>query len=205
MNCREYRDDLIEIARGGDAPAAARHAVLCGRCAEFLDQQRALTMTLAEIAAEPCSIPDCLPVRQRRNPVWWVGAGAVAAALLLGWLAAERTPVHHAIPRPGPRMAGVQAAPRQIQTKPTTAHLRRTRKPRPEAPFIQIPYTEALSPGESAQILSVDMPAAALIAAGYPLDVPDPGAQALADILVGQDGRARAIRVISIYERSIER
>jgi hypothetical protein len=50
----------------------------------------------------------------------------------------------------------------------------------------------------------MEMPVAALIAAGLPLAISDPAAQAKADVLIGEDGRPRAVRLISISERSIE-
>jgi hypothetical protein len=47
-------------------------------------------------------------------------------------------------------------------------------------------------------VLHLDVPIAALIAVGYPTGMMDPAALARADVLVGQDGRARAIRLISV-------
>jgi hypothetical protein len=46
----------------------------------------------------------------------------------------------------------------------------------------------------------MELPVAALIAAGLQLRTADPGARAEADVVVGQDGRARAVRLISILE-----
>jgi hypothetical protein len=51
----------------------------------------------------------------------------------------------------------------------------------------------------------MEMPVAALIAAGFPFATSDAGAEASADVIIGEDGRARAVRLISISERSIER
>jgi hypothetical protein len=46
----------------------------------------------------------------------------------------------------------------------------------------------------------MDLPASALIAAGLPVHVSDPGARAGADVVAGEDGRARAVRLISVSD-----
>jgi hypothetical protein len=64
--------------------------------------------------------------------------------------------------------------------------------------FLNIPYTVPLAPEESAAIWRTRIPVAALIAAGFHVQVSDPSAMVEADVLVSQDGRARAIRPLSI-------
>jgi hypothetical protein len=70
-------------------------------------------------------------------------------------------------------------------------------KPAPAAdnePFIAIPYTVPLAPDEHPLIARMQIPVAALIAAGIPVDA-DPTAKVDADVLVGEDGRVRAVRI----------
>jgi len=67
-------------------------------------------------------------------------------------------------------------------------------------PFVQIPYTVPLSPEERATVLRMEIPVAALIAAGFSTENLDPGGVVNADVLVSQDGRARAIRIDSKEE-----
>jgi hypothetical protein len=67
------------------------------------------------------------------------------------------------------------------------------RTPR-EQPFIAIPYVAPLAPYERSVVVRMDVPVAALIAAGFEVRVPDAAAAIRADVLVGQDGRAHAIR-----------
>jgi hypothetical protein len=64
-------------------------------------------------------------------------------------------------------------------------------------PFVQIPYTVPLSPEERATVVRLEIPVAALIAAGFSMENLDPGSVVNADVLVSQDGRARAIRLSS--------
>jgi hypothetical protein len=74
-----------------------------------------------------------------------------------------------------------------------------------EATFVSIPFTAPLAPNERADVVRMDVPVAALIAAGLPLRVQDMGASASADVLVGEDGRARAVRLLSIADTSSDR
>jgi hypothetical protein len=66
-----------------------------------------------------------------------------------------------------------------------------------ERPFVAIPYVAPLAPYERAEVVRMSVPVAALIAAGLQVGVVDPGAQVVADVVVGQDGRARALRLVT--------
>jgi hypothetical protein len=65
-----------------------------------------------------------------------------------------------------------------------------------EEPFLEIPYVAPLAPYEQATVMRMDVPVAALIAAGFQVHVPETGGTVTVDVLVGQDGRAHAIRPI---------
>jgi anti-sigma factor RsiW len=67
-------------------------------------------------------------------------------------------------------------------------------------PFLDIPYTMPLAPGERATVVRMEVPVAALIAAGFTVSTSDPGGTVSADVVVSQDGRARAIRLSSKEE-----
>jgi hypothetical protein len=67
-----------------------------------------------------------------------------------------------------------------------------------EPGFLPIPYIVPLSPQESATVWRMEIPVSRLRAVGYRVQVSDPGAIVEADVLVSQDGRARAIRPLSI-------
>lgn len=80
-----------------------------------------------------------------------------------------------------------------------------------DAPFVEMPYVAPLAPYERAEVVRMDVSVAALEAAGLDVHVPDTGATVLADVLLGQDGRAHAIRLVSgrevsdreLYERRV--
>lgn len=110
--------------------------------------------------------------RSRRAKVWSIAAVAVAASLAAVWIA-------------GSRPAQKAAAPAVAEAES-------------EQPFLPIPYVLPPAPYERVEIVRMQVPVAALISAGLPVGSADPGAQAEADVLVGQDGRPRAVRLVSI-------
>ena len=114
--------------------------------------------------------------RRKRSIAWVVAAGAVAASIAVV-LTLEYWP------EPGP-------------SNPAPAVSEDVRES--EQPFVPIPYVTPLGAYERAEIVRMEVPVAALIAAGLPMRTTDPGARAEADVVVGQDGRARAVRLISV-------
>jgi hypothetical protein len=97
------------------------------------------------------------------------------------------------------------AAPAPAAPWPTLVADRQPAMPRParpviepERPFIPIPYVAPLDPYERVDVVRMQLPVSQLIAAGLRVDTDDAGASVQADVVVGQDGRARAFRLVSI-------
>lgn len=115
-----------------------------------------------------------VPARRRAMP-WsgaWIGAGvlACAAAVVLAVV----------VPRgrtPVQNHAGDQM----------------------EGSFIEIPFLAPLDPRENVAVVRMDIRVATLIAMGYRVAA-DPDTIVAADVLVGEDGRAHAVRVLSNIE-----
>jgi hypothetical protein len=178
MTCREVREELMEWARGAEPRSAVRvHVSACSACAGILERQRALTEAFRGVAMAP--IP---PAEQFSGRILgeFDRSARVAGMRLSGWLAA----------------GGLAAA---------AALLLLVSPNKPAAPvaqdasqFIAIPYTVPLSPEERATVVRMRIPVTALLAAGFRMAAADPAATVQADVLVSQDGRARAIRPISI-------
>ena len=221
MTCREYRSALIELARGGVAgPRLSLHVERCAECGRFLEDQVALTAMmrehttiatpppleahlLAEFDAVNTSLkPSVKPKARRWVPVL---AGAIAASLAIAWLmtpkpAVTPAPVIARISQPSPQVADSRPAPvspKVVKRRKTVIHPAKALA-EPEAPFLEIPYTIPLAPYERASVMRMEMPVAALIAAGLPVRTANAGGRAQADVVVGEDGRAHAVRVISI-------
>ena len=69
-------------------------------------------------------------------------------------------------------------------------------------PFVAIPFVAPPAPYERMAVARVAVPVAALVAAGFDMPGMEPGGTVQADVWMGQDGRAYAIRLPG---RSIDR
>jgi len=178
VNCLEQFARLMESARRGESPGAEVEAHLsrCQECARFLEEQRSLSAGLARIARENAAarLPAGIEARifaqvdsqLASRHVWRPLAAAAIAASLAIGVFLARGP-----------------APRQ----PGRAG---------DAPFVEIPFVAPFAPYERARIERMDLPVAALIAAGFRVQTVDAAGTVKADVLVGQDGRLHAIRLI---------
>lgn len=206
----------------------ARHLEGCQTCRASLDRQRRLSSAAVRLANDaalfsaPASVENAIRVELesrrsvvrpfRRRVVGSLLVGALAASLAIVWFVKSRQPAPistaqirvnpdsafdvYTVDRPQAitKTASLTVAPAKKKPRPVA------KKPvsQPEEPFIAIPYTPQIEPYERAEVMRVNVPVAALIAAGLPMSTVDPTAKAQADVLVGQDGRARAVRLIAI-------
>jgi hypothetical protein len=228
--CSEYRPRLMELARGLAAPGERgllmAHVEICADCARALDEQLALSAALGCLANEP--LPEMAEIEarvlaefdrtvaRRRHASRWVLAAGLAAAALVGLVAVERrgpsaqpavqvaaraveSPASVAASVPGRTVASVARVRHMVaRVRNMVARVRQVTEE--NQPFLQIPYTVPLSPEERATVVRMEVPVAALIAAGFSIATSDPGAVVDAEVLVSQDGRARAIRFNSKEE-----
>ena len=152
--------------------------------------------------------------RRRRGVLEWAAMAAAIAALTSGiaWWEIERnghlqeaSAPARPVPSPateaplGSAPAAVHAAvDRPRANRPAT----KSAKPRPPAarPFVALPGAAGLPDFESGEIVRFDIPVTALPNYGVeiPPDAATPAIQA--DLLIGQDGRARAIRLVSVTD-----
>ena len=79
----------------------------------------------------------------------------------------------------------------------------RTPPPRPalaeasEDAFVPVPNVLPLDSYEIGRVVRTDVPVATLIGAGYRLPLADPNSTVKADLLIGEDGRVHAVRLVS--------
>jgi hypothetical protein len=64
------------------------------------------------------------------------------------------------------------------------------------ADFVPVPYGEGFEPGDSGVIVRVEMPRSALADLGYSVDSTRSADLIQADLLVGEDGWPRAVRLV---------
>jgi hypothetical protein len=219
MSCHQIEPHIVDLARGVTSDETlearlARHVLGCPSCAGRLEQERAMSAALRRLAkdleepaAEPQDEQALLAVFDRavarrssrhNAPVWtWLAAASVAFAAVLAWqlsrpsTAPRMTTAPLASVVPGKMQAaaletasGVTAA-----TPPISTHRpsRRSQAARPTGGdgtdsigFVAWPDAAEWPPFESGELIRIDIPTA------------DGVVQA--DVLVGQDGFARAVR-----------
>jgi hypothetical protein len=167
---------------------------------------------LAEFDRAAARLTALPPRRRPRLPRLALLAAALAGVALIRLIAVERHSdgarrvarvAVRAVEKPVEVAASVTSSPAPVtRARRIAAKVRhvvaKVRQAREEnEPFLQIPYTLPLSPEERATIVRMEVPVAALIAAGFRVETPDPGGVVNADVVVSQDGRARAIRLNS--------
>lgn len=155
------------------------------------EDQRQLLGDLRSLAADgpteaPAAVRERLLVEFRRRAARKrqiarfsaAGLGAIAAAVLLAvWI------------------------PQQLRHSPTTAAIQSNPAPAPAADeidsaFYPLPEAEGLPPIESATVIRVQMPVASLQLMGLPVSEEGAADPIQAEILLGQDGLARGVRLV---------
>jgi hypothetical protein len=184
MSCHDYQLALMDIARGvpgadHDHRAALDHLERCGRCAAMLKNQQTLSRGLRALASS-IDVPagaalerrllDGLPELARGAEPWWRAAFRVAAAVVL--VAGALVGTWRDFTR-----VNRQSALQQSQ-------------------FVPWPGAAALPPFESGELIRTELPTEVLPALG--LQAPVPSIEKVpADVLVGQDGLVRAVRLVN--------
>jgi hypothetical protein len=208
MSCEDFEDDVVDLARGEELADAERdealaHAEACLRCAARLDDERAVTNGLRAFAARtagaeaPARVEAAL-LRALRDPE---GVGGVAARpsrsielLLLAAAAAILAAIVVVPPRDGRLLA---PAPSTVAAAvaPATTEAPAAAPAGENGEFVSLSYGEDLRELDSLQVMSVELPRTALAALGWPADSAQAGS-VKAEVIVGHDGVARAIRFV---------
>jgi hypothetical protein len=185
---RAYLDGELPA---GDMERLAAHLQECAACGELCAElERRAAWTASALGALPRQepVPSKLRLRQRTPAVRrWAGpAAALAASLALVWVLVPRGTEKRVVVAPPPQAASpaVPAAEPPVTVKP--AIIRRLvprKKAAPSNPKPQLEYYVALD----------DDPVEAGIVVRVALD----GGRVPADVIVGTDGRAHAIRLVS--------
>lgn len=223
MNCAEFqtivhelaREDASETLSESTAVMARLHAQICDACAASLMEARTLTQALSEVAEESGSwkAPAGIEVRlasefrehhqnreraryreRRARLRWaeWIGVGAAAAALLTigAWNFS-----HERVVKTGNSTAAVTSAvnsnggaAQNISDESVTAGA--------TGEFVPLPYGENFSEGDSGMVVRVEMTRGTLETLGYPVDEANANEVIQADLLVGEDGLPRAVRLV---------
>jgi hypothetical protein len=218
MNCTEFEnvavENVVEIARGSVSDAVRRealaHSATCARCARRLANEQLLSGVIAAAVAEDAA-REAPPVvgkilltafRERREALrrrqrsWLMRAitGAIAATLLVAVVVALRKPEGlrtvpvNAVPLP---LASKVMAPVYHEASPVQSD---AESDEVSTDFIPVVYDP--EPIERGRLVRVQLPRAALIAFGLPLNQDRTEDLIQAEYLVDQDGLMRAVRFV---------
>lgn len=201
MTCRNVTEKLVESARHeveAGKPLKA-HTLSCPGCRERLEAEEHLTAHLKVLRAaawdqrSPAESRDMLMARfAARNrpaaaPKWYWALG-MAAALVVSVFAVPD--IGRRLWPQNPEAAAV--APADTDDEAALADVQ-SGDPETEG-FIAVPYVPPLATGEMVRVVHTELNPAALASLGVNVD-PSWTAQLPADLLLGEDGMPRAVRV----------
>jgi len=223
MKCSMVEPWLVDVARGVSLDAATLervrdHVRQCRGCAARLERERAISAALHRVAEamEPPSWPpsaeaalldafDRARAEPRRSRVWTAYAAAAAVFALAAALAWTRPPAAAPNRNPAPppthrgiapsisaANAGTRDAPAKREPN-RAASSRASRPPAARTEFISWPGASELPAFESGHLMRVDLPASMALSLGLVRSADTAVVQA--DVLIGQDGFARAVRL----------
>ena len=179
MECVDLSAEFRDWARGPGLPVDAReHVNRCATCAAEWNRERELTNALSGLAAAGrgasaslavrAAVLEALPVAPRRRD--WRPFLALAAVLLAGILAGWRLMRHE---------------PPRLSAAPTLY-----------TDFFPLSRV-GLERNEAAHVVRIRLPRAEMRRFGLPVNEEFERASIEADVLIGQDGIARAVRFVS--------
>jgi hypothetical protein len=194
--CETNVEKLVECARRRGDPGSALKAHLrtCERCLDRWDAEQELSANLRLMRMESASLRSSSAARlslmhqfesrqsRVRQPWWYAGlaiAAAVLVALFLGPAALTRL---HPAPTASAAVATESA---ELQADPDADG------------FIAVPYAPPLATGELVRVVHTELNPAALASLGVSVD-PSWTTQLPADLLEGEDGMPRAVRVSEV-------
>lgn len=184
MICREFAPDVVDYARGVvrdglRRDAITRHLQSCASCRRTFERERAMSLALRQLATDEIEIePAAGDLRLQkllasfdvppvqRHRVKVAVEWSLAASVLI--VAGLAAGWRNGAPLP-PRASQSAATP----VPPTNATA---------GDFVVLPGVEALPQFEHGQVIQVDIPSA--------------GGVVRAEVLIGQDGLARAARLV---------
>lgn len=123
------------------------------------------------------------PLPKSRRDYWWMGMLATAAALMIAIALTPAVSVRH-----GASSAAVtsRAAPSDVDALESVS----------AGGFVPIPGTMSLPPLESGSLVRMELPVSILPSLGMTPPATGHATEVTADIIVGQDGVPRAVRLV---------
>jgi anti-sigma factor RsiW len=214
------RMDLLDV---NEREAVMEHAAHCQACAQHMADAAALAEVSEAIGKSvqaehaPAHVEASLLAAFRhhhRGRSWrrsweWAGVGAAAAvALMILWIASGRTKGPAVSPAPRKDVASETNLPQEAKAavaSQSSAVSAPVDTPSGEAAasetyaasdFVPVPFTGGISADDPGMIVRVQLTRSSLAQLGYPVaETPDEDL-ILADVLVGEDGWPRGVKVV---------
>jgi hypothetical protein len=205
MTCQEFWNTMPELQGDTDAEAAT-HVRECGACAAALKNHGALAAGLRGVAGDlsrlkapgrvearllaefrgQAALVALPPARRWWSPVvaWAVAAVVVLAAFLL--FTGRRQP-RTPLAQDGAEAAVIDwsaVLPAEIAGEAAAGD------------FIPLPNADRLPQDEDLNVVRVEVPRSAMIALGYSVPADRASERVRADVVMGSDGLARAVRFL---------
>ncbi len=205
MDCESVSSELVECARSGAEPGGSVQAHLsgCGECMERWDAERELSVHLGALRAtvQPKGSEwtkavlmrefDAQWKRQTRvrrvHRMSWMMSAAAAVILTVGVVSVvdqHRKPADVEVADPVREAVMPNYTPQAFQPAVDAG----------EKGFIAVPFATPLAQGELVRIVRTELQPSAVASMGISVD-PGWTGDVPADLLVGQDGFPRAIRL----------
>jgi anti-sigma factor RsiW len=203
--------------------AAMDHLAVCNECASSFSSQSELSTRLREMAQayeeRPSDVIEKRVIEEfrkgRRSGYWLRAAAAATVLLLLGFTTYLFSILSHQVeitsvkvPAPVPvATTGLQSEPAPVATPVRVTVKSRKRYVRRKVQslyeeqqvttnFLPLDPVSVGIPLENAQLIRVELPKTSLQLLGFPPMPDDSRKRVTADLLVGEDGLARAIRFV---------
>ncbi|HWB87290.1 MAG TPA: hypothetical protein VG675_24320 [Bryobacteraceae bacterium] len=211
MNCDEFWKEMPELGPELSAAQMA-HLEVCRACAAQWGGQKALAAGLRALAdqASARTAPSRVEARLRtafrgetgggewkEARSWWqpvlswspAAAAVVGLALLLAYARRPETPPKEAAP-------AVRMAAEQIPSLALSELLDSDDAAAAGSDFIPLPYASRIGPNDDLNLVRVELPRSAMAPLGIPESAAGAAEMVEADLVLGPDGMARAIRFV---------
>jgi hypothetical protein len=208
MTCQEFWNTMPELAHEAE-DGHFEHVRECPACAALLNRQRTLASGLGRLAADWRSVEAPARVESRLTAAflgqtglavpgpaarWWVpvvtwATAAAAMVALAMFLVRDRQPVvpAHRAPSNRVQLAAVEP-PADLETLGDSSDA--------DDDFIPMPNAARIEPNEDLNLVRVEVPRSAMIALGYAVSEDRASEPVEAEVVLGADGLARAVRFL---------
>jgi len=200
MKCEEFWK-VMPARADGSALANAEHLAQCPACSARLRAELALQKGLRAVSGQFRGIEAPPRVEARLRAAFRVQAGTAAASLrrdrpragwmpAFQWAAAAMVLLSMGVLLTGgrqPELAGRASQTDLVAESGTVAG---------EGGFILLPNATQIGPSEDVNMVRVEVPRSAMIALGYDVQPEQASETVQADVMLGTDGLARAVRFL---------